>query len=99
MESYAIVNYNSMELVLFFKDERIIFDLKEGDIGNFFYGFVTSDGKEYDLHFQKDEGSEDLSVYETYLSEGYYVTDSNNYHTIPIKETIGDPLIYLKINP
>ena len=100
MKNYAIVNYFEKTITLFFRWQTFTFDLTQGDVGDFWYGFDTHDGEVYDINFLKDEGFEgSVTIYGTYLDEsGYHVIDTDNVFIIDIKGFIGDENNYLNEN-
>lgn len=93
MGYYAIINYDEKTITLFFRYQTFVFDLTQGDIGEFWYGFETHDGEVYDVNFGQ-ESAEDIpsvSVYGTLVEEdGELSIDSDNRYDIDIKELIGD---------
>jgi hypothetical protein len=86
MKNYAIIDYNAFELHLFFKGESFVFDLKEGDVGEFIYGFETKDGKVYDINYSNSEFEEaGVCVYGITKDEfGFYYVDTSDYTPIKI---------------
>jgi hypothetical protein len=93
MGNYAIINYDEKTITLFFRWQTFTFDLNEGDIGEYWYGFETHDGEVYDINFGEEEGESNpsISVYGTMLDDdGELAIDSDNRADIIIKETIGD---------
>jgi hypothetical protein len=93
MGNYAIINYDEKTITLFFRWQTFTFDLNEGDIGEYWYGFETHDGEVYDINFGEEEGESNpsISVYGTMLDDdGELAIDSDNRTDIIIKETIGD---------
>jgi hypothetical protein len=93
MGNYAIINYDEKTITLFFRWQTFAFDLNEGDIGEYWYGFETHDGEVYDINFGEEEGESNpsISVYGTMLDDdGELAIDSDNRTDINIKETIGD---------
>lgn len=93
MSYHAIINYDEKTITLFFRYQTFVFDLTQGDIGEFWYGFETHDGEVYDVNFGQ-ESAEDIpsvSVYGTLVEEdGELSIDSDNRFDIDIKELIGD---------
>lgn len=97
MKNHAIVNYDTKELSLFFKGDKFVFNLNEGDIGEFWYGFKTEEGKIYDVNYGNAEGQDDsVIVYSTIMeSDGFLSIDMENYEHIEISSRIGDENNYL----
>lgn len=93
MGNHAIINYDEKTITLFFRYQTFVFDLTQGDIGEFWYGFETHDGEVYDVNFGQ-ESAEDIpsvSVYGTLVEEdGELSIDIDNRFDIDIKELIGD---------
>ena len=92
MNNYAIIDYNQKKLTLFFRWQTFTFDLDQGDIGEFWYGFETHDLQVYDVNYgeEEDECNPSVLVYATTLDEdGELTIDSWNYFEISIKELIG----------
>jgi len=99
MEYHAVINYEQKTLTLYFRWQTFEFDLAEGDIGEFWYGFETHDGKVYDVNYGEEEGENNPSVvvYATILdNDGERLIDSWNCFEIDIKGTIGDRKNYFK---
>lgn len=97
--NYAIINYNRMELTLWFKEEMFNFDLTEGDIGDFWHGFECN-GEVFDVNYYTDSYEDTLvnvvSVYGTKVdSYGYTLIDMDNSYEIEILDTIGNLNNYL----
>jgi hypothetical protein len=96
MKNYAIIDYDARELHLFFRGEEITFDLTQGDIGEFIYGFETKDGKFYDLNYTLSEFGEDVCVYGiTEEIWGFPSVNTLDYTFIRIHLRIGDENSYL----
>lgn len=95
--NYAIVDYDKMQLTLWFNKEEFIFDLTNGDIGDFWDGFETSDEEVYDVNYLKEKGyDDDVEVFGTFLDEdGCFNIDTSNSYYINIKQRIGDENNYL----
>jgi hypothetical protein len=93
MENHAIINYNEKTITLYFRWQTFEFDLTQGDIGEFWYGFQTHDGEWYDVNFNEEEGESNpsVSVYGTIVEEdGEFSIDSDNRFDIDIKGFIGN---------
>jgi hypothetical protein len=86
MKNYAIIDYDSLELHLFFKGESFIFDLTKGDVNEFIYGFETKDGKVYDINYSNSEFDEaGVCVYGIAKDEfGFSYVDTSDYTPIKI---------------
>jgi hypothetical protein len=95
--NYAVVDYDKMQLTLWFKKEEFVFDLTNGDIGDFWDGFETSDEEVYDVNYLKEKGfDDDVEVFGTFLDEdGCFNIDTSDSYFINIKERIGDENNYL----
>ena len=92
MNNSAIIDYDKKILTLNFRWQTFTFDLNQGDIGDFWYGFETHDGTIYDVSFHQEsyEGNPSVNVYGTILEDdGERTIDSWNCTDIDIKETIG----------
>lgn len=100
MEYYAIINYDEKTLTLYFRWQTFVFDLREGDIGEFWYGFETHDGEVYDVNYGEEEGEDNpsVSVYGTIEEDGEFSIDSDNRFDIDIRGTIGNPSAYFNYN-
>ena len=95
--NYAIVNYNKMELTLWFKGDVSNFDLTKGDIGDFWHLF-ESDGKIFDVNYyiDSDELVNVVSVYGTKVDKsGHIIINMDNSYEVEILDTIGDLNNYL----
>lgn len=93
MGNHAIINYDEKTITLFFRYQTFVFDLTQGDIGEFWYGFETHDGEVYDVNFGQESADDipSVSVYGTLVEEdGELSIDSDNRFDIDIKELIGD---------
>lgn len=83
MTNTFTVDYATKTLSIAFAEGNYWFDLTQGDIGDFWDGFVTSDGKEWDINFhQEDETCEPtVEVYPAVWvgdENGSYDIDTNN---------------------
>lgn len=81
------INYTDKTLSLLFNGENHEFDLTEGDLPDYWNGFVTSDGREWDINFhQEDETcSPSVSIYPAVWvgdENGSYEIDTNSEITI-----------------
>ena len=96
MKNYAIINYEAKELYLYFKGQEFTFDLTEGDIGEFWYGFETHDGEVYDVNYGEEVGEDNagVCVYGTIEQDGTILIDTSNCTDIEIKDKMGDPSNY-----
>ena len=92
MKNYAVINYDEKTLTLYFRWQTFEFDLTEGDIGEFWYGFETHDGEVYDVNYGEEEGEDNpyVSVYGTIEEDGEFSIDSDNRFDIDIKGFIGN---------
>lgn len=93
MGNHAIINYDEKTITLFFRYQTFVFDLTQGDIGEFWYGFETHDGEVYDVNFGQESADDipSVSVYGTLVeADGELSIDSDNRFDIDIKELIGD---------
>lgn len=93
MGNHAIINYDKKTITLFFRYQTFVFDLTQGDIGEFWYGFETHDGEVYDVNFGQESADDipSVSVYGTLVeADGELSIDSDNRFDIDIKELIGD---------
>lgn len=91
MENHAVINYDEKTLTLYFRWQTFEFDLTEGDIGEFCYGFETHDGEVYDVNYGEDEGENNpsVSVYGTIEENGEVSIDTDNRFDINIKGLVG----------
>ena len=97
MKNYAIINYDEKTITLYFRWQTFVFDLTEGDIGEFWYGFETHDGEVYDVNYGEEVGEDNagVCVYGTIVDEdGGFIIDTDNCTDIEIKEYIGDATNY-----
>lgn len=97
--NYAIINYNRMELTLWFKEEMFNFDLTKGDIGDFWHGFECN-GEVFDVNYYADSYKDTLvnvvSVYGTKVdNDGHIIIDMGNSYELEILDTIGNYTDYL----
>jgi hypothetical protein len=95
------INYTDKKLHILFNGETHVFDLTEGDTGDFWSGFVTSDGKEWDVSFhQEDETCEpNVAVYPAVWvgdENGSYEIDTTNEITLACIASQGNAEEYFK---
>jgi len=80
------INYTDKKLHILFNGETHVFDLTEGDLPDFWAGFVTEDNREWDVNFfQEDEFCEpSVSVYPARWIESIkaYEMDTSEEHTL-----------------
>jgi hypothetical protein len=98
MKNTITVNYDTMILILIFNSVKHTFDLKNGDAGEFWYGFEHN-GEPMDLNFHiNDDGIASASVYGTEINdEGFVTTNTSDETYIENKDVteIGDRDYYL----
>jgi hypothetical protein len=84
------INYREKKLDILFNGETHTFDLTEGDLPDYWNGFVTKDGKEWDVNFfQEDEFCEpNVSVY-----PAVWVGDENGSYEIDTSNEISLSLV------
>ena len=58
----VLIDYTGKNLHLRFQGEEFVFDLEQGDLGDFWQGFKLSDGTELDLNFYQDDRDEKPAV-------------------------------------
>jgi hypothetical protein len=77
------INYTDKKLHILFNGETHVFDLTEGDLPDYWNGFITKDGREWDVNFfQEDEFCEpSVSVY-----PAVWVGDENGSYEINTSE-------------
>jgi hypothetical protein len=95
------INYTDKKLHILFNGETHVFDLTEGDTGDFWSGFVTSDGKEWDVSFhQEDDTCEpNVSVYPAVWvgdENGSYEIDTTHEITLACIASQGNAEEYFK---
>ena len=54
MRNYFIVYYDKAIVDLYYNDEKFTFDLKEGDVGDYWDSLTTKDGVIRDVNFYQD---------------------------------------------
>jgi hypothetical protein len=89
------VDYDARVVDIVFKGEAFQFDLTEGDVGDFWSGFVMKDGSEWDVNFyQEDETmNPSTSVYPAVWvgdENGSFEIDTNNGEELEFEEEWGD---------
>jgi hypothetical protein len=100
IRNYAIVDYNKKTLCICYKEEIFAFDLTKGDVGDFWYGFKTRDGAEFDINFIQETERQDpyINIWDT----RYDINDDVFYTCDCIEDfapsqLIGDVNNYFKI--
>lgn len=75
-EDGFFIDYDKQQIILWWNEVEYVFDLKEGDVGDFWDTIKTPEGVEYDVNFfQEDESSEQgLSIYELEWGEDGYIS-------------------------
>lgn len=96
-----VINYTKRKLTITFNYENLIFDLDEGDTGDFWGGFTTVDGRHWDLSFfQEDDTCEPtVEVYPAVWEgdeNGSYEIDTNNGILLACIAKEGDAEEYFK---
>ena len=89
-----VVNYDNLELNIYFEGEEFVRDLNEGDVGDFWHSLETKNGVIKDVNFAQEDAEEEpcLSLYkivdnstifgsDTDISFGHYIAigDIKNY--------------------
>ena len=94
MDKY-LVDYANKLLTLRFKGETFHFNLRDGDVGDFWHSFTMKDGTINDINFSQENQNEvpNLSVYEE-VDEGAVNTNKETY--IKKYEQMGDQKIYFE---
>jgi len=98
--NYAIVDYNKKALYLNYRGQIFSFDLNKGDVGDFWHGFKTKEGIEFDLNFIQETTKDDpyINIWDT-----RYDIDDDAFYTCDCIEDfapsqlIGDANNYFKI--
>jgi len=58
----AHIDYDNFKLTIFYKGEKFVFDLNDGDIGDFWNSFTTKDGEIKDINFYQENEIQEPSV-------------------------------------
>jgi hypothetical protein len=56
MKNSYIIDYNKKEIVLTWRGEKFLYDLNDGDIGDFWHSLTLKDGTIKDVNFHQEEG-------------------------------------------
>jgi len=93
------VDYDARVVDIVFKGEAFQFDLTEGDVGDFWSGFVMKDGSEWDINYhQEDETCEPVvAVYPARWigdENGSYEIDTNHETLLDCIDIQGDSKDY-----
>jgi hypothetical protein len=95
MKKYFEVDYDYAVLNLYYGDEKFTFDLKEGDVGDYWNSFTTKDGVLRDINYYQD-----APEYEPTLST-YGVVDNqintSDEEPIDLMGTKGNVLAYFNL--
>ena len=95
MENYFIVDYDNFKLYLKYNGEMHVWDLNDGDIGDFWHSFKDKHKTLRDINFHVDESGEldaSLMVYDI-DDTGYIITEV--WEDIPMLKADGDIKNYL----
>lgn len=57
-ENSYILNYDKKEIVLTWRGEKFVFNLNDGDIGDYWNSLTHSSGLQKDVNFHQEEGEE-----------------------------------------
>ena len=97
MNSFKI-NYTSRRLKLNFNNEMFEFDLKKGDIGDFWGTFTTKKGVMKDINFYQENEREKpiINIYGLTKKNGHYFINMNDETYIRDFKLIGNPLSYFE---
>ena len=92
------INYTDKKLHILFNGETHVFDLTEGDLPDYWNGFVTKDGREWDVNFfQEDEFCEpSVSVYPAVLVDGEYEINTSEEHSLQMIAQTGTAKEYFE---
>ena len=71
--------------------EEFLFDLKNGDIGDYWSAF-NFDGIEYDINFYQEDDNDSPSMTIYGVVDGQI--DTTNYEIVPLLTSIGNPKKY-----
>jgi hypothetical protein len=90
------VDYTKKTVTLHYNGEEFVFDLNEGDVGDFWYSFTTKAGIIKDVNFyQEDVGEQpSFSVYGVKKSKRGLLIDTSDGEHIKDFKQVGDPSIY-----
>lgn len=72
-----VVNCTTLKLSMLFNDQEYEFDLKEGDVGDFWHSFTDINGVERDINFYWESEDEipSLTVYDLKEQGDFMVVD------------------------
>jgi hypothetical protein len=95
------INYTDKKLHILFNGETHVFDLTEGDLPDYWNGFVTKDGRVWDVNFfQEDETCEpSVSVYPAVWvgdENGSYEIDTSEEHSLQLVARTGTAKEYFE---
>lgn len=93
------INYTDKKLLIVFNDETHNFDLTQGDLPDFWYGFESNDGRHWDVNFyQEDETCEpSCCVYQAKLEEdGQYEIDTSDWWELELVGRYGTAKEYFE---
>ncbi len=92
MNNYFTVDYDKRKLVIFYEEQTFVFDLDDGDMGDFWNSLVTNERIVLDVNFyQEDENQEpSVSLYGTFRDAGGdLMCDMTDDTPIPFKSSKG----------
>lgn len=96
MKNTFTIDYGEKILTLTYKGAHYLWDLNEGDEGDFWHSF-THDNEVYDINLHQETASStpSLAIYRVKIEAGEMVTDTSNYETAELLKTFGNPEDYL----
>lgn len=95
------INYTDKLLCVTFNGEFHKFDLTQGDLSDFWQGFETKDGRNWDVNFhQEDETCEpNASVFEAKMEDGHWEIDTSVEYSLECIGTTGNAKDYFEVLP
>lgn len=97
MGKYFKIDYDKKIIELFYDVEKFLFDLNEGDIGDFWHSFTTKDGVTKDINFYQEDATikPSMSIYD--LDEDGYINTTYE-EVIDCTNIQGNPQNYFNLN-
>jgi hypothetical protein len=93
------IDYNRKGIVLHYNGEDFVFDLNDGDIGDFWDSFITADGVVKDVNFYQEDSTcePSFTIYAVIKDEkGELNIDTSDYIYVEDYDVIGDSSNYFE---
>jgi hypothetical protein len=101
MEKKFVIDYDNKVLTLHYLGQVFMFDLNDGDVGDFWHGFQLKDGTMLDVNYHQESSKDEpyCEIWSTKLFEDNASQTYQQIDSIGECEILGNPINYFGEEP